>query len=185
MAVVYENKDQPEYQNLTNVYMFISEMCRDEDGEIPLNDYINNLSPDNPASRIFNIARIAPDKTRGSFFTSALATLKLFTSNSVYSMTCSSDFSLSDTGNIPRAIYIILPDERLSYYPLASLFINQQYVSLVENADSRGGVLKNRTNFILDEFGNFTNIPRLFEYAHSSVVVEELDLTFSSKVLFN
>ena len=100
-------------------------------------------------------------------------------------MTCSSDFSLSDTGNIPRAIYIILPDERLSYYPLASLFINQQYVSHVENADSRGGVLKNRTNFILDEFGNFTNIPRLFEYAYSSVVVEELDLTFFSKVLFS
>lgn len=100
-------------------------------------------------------------------------------------MTCSSQFSLSDTGNKPRVIYIILPDERLSYYPLASLFINQQYVSLVENADSRGGVLINRVNFILDEFGNFTNIPRLFEYAHSSVVVEELDLIFSSRVLFN
>ena len=155
MAVVYENKEQPEYQNLTNVYMFISEMCRDEDGEIPLNDYINNLSPDNPASRIFNIARIAPDKTRGSFFTSALATLKLFTSDSIYSMTCESHFNLSDTGNKARAIYIILPDERLAYYPLASLFVNQQYVALVENADSRGGKLKNRVNFVLDEFRQF------------------------------
>lgn len=158
MAVVYENKEHPEYQNLTNVYTFISEMCRTEDGEMPINQYINDLSPENPASRIFNIARIAPDKTRGSFFTSALATLKLFTSDSIYTMTCESDFNLKDTGNKNRIIYIILPDERLTYYPIASLFVNQQYVALVENADERGGELKVRTNFVLDECGNFTNI---------------------------
>lgn len=159
MAVVYENKDSPEFQNLTNVYSFISEMCRTEDGEMPINEYINNLNKDNPASRIFNIARIAPDKTRGSFFTSALTTLKLFTSESIYSMTCSSDFNLKETGKLKRIIYIILPDERLTYYPLASLFVNQQYVSLVEVADSRGGELERRVNFVLDEFGNFSTIP--------------------------
>ena len=159
MAVVYENKEHPEYQNLTNVYMFISEMCMSEDGEMPINDYIEDLPPENPASRIFNIARIAPERTRSSFFTSALLTLKLFTSESIYTMTCSSDFDLKDTGNTKRIIYIILPDERLTYYPLASLFVNQQYVSLVESADLRGGVLQNRVNFVLDEMGNFTTIP--------------------------
>lgn len=159
MAVVYENMEHPEFQNLTNVFTFISEMCRSEDGEMPINDYINDLKPENPASRVFNIARIAPDKTRGSFFTSALATLKLFTSDSIYTMTCESDFKLKDTGNRNRIIYIILPDERLSYYPIASLFVNQQYVALVENADNRGGELTHRVNFVLDEFGNFTNIP--------------------------
>ena len=74
-------------------------------------------------------------------------------------MTSDSDFSLRDTGKKKRAIYIILPDERTTYYSLASLFVNQQYTSLVEVADSRGGELENRTNFILDEFGNFTTIP--------------------------
>lgn len=155
MAVVYENKDHPEHQNLTNVYTFISEMCRSEDGDMPINDYIDDLDPNNPASRIFNIARIAPDKTRASFFTSALTTLKLFTSESIYSMTSSSDFDLRDTGKIKRIVYIILPDERLTYYPLASLFVNQQYVSLVETADSLGGQLDVRVNFVLDEFRKF------------------------------
>ena len=159
MAVVYENKDHPEFQNLTNVYSFISEMCRSEDGDMPINDYIEDLPPENPASRIFNIARIAPDKTRASFFTSALTTLKLFTSESIYSMTCNSEFDLRDTGKTKRIIYIILPDERLTYYSLASLFVNQQYVSLVETADNLGGQLDVRVNFVLDEFGNFTTIP--------------------------
>ena len=159
MAVVYENKEHPEFQNLTNVYSFIAEMCRTEDGQMPINEYINDLDENNPATRIFNIARIAPEKTRGSFFTSALATLKLFTSESIYEMTSDSDFSLKDTSERKRVIYIILPDERVTYYSLASLFVNQQYTNLVEVADSRGGELKNRTNFVLDEFGNFTTIP--------------------------
>ncbi|MCX8075236.1 MAG: type IV secretory system conjugative DNA transfer family protein [Clostridia bacterium] len=159
MTVVYENKDRPEVQNLTNVYSFISEMCLSDYGDMPINRYIEDLDDNHPAKKIFNIARIAPEKTRGSFFTSALTTLKLFTSESINNMTCRSDFNIKDTGKIKRAIYIILPDERITYYSLASLFVNQQYVSLVEVADMRGGELENRVNFMLDEFGNFTTIP--------------------------
>lgn len=167
MAVVYENMEHPEFQNLTNVYTFISEMCRTENGVMPMNDYIKKLKTTNPASRVFNVARIAPEKTRGSFFTSALATLRLFTSDSVYAMTSDSDFSLKDTGKRKRVIYIVLPDENTTYYPLASLFVNQQYTSLVEVADGRGGELENRTNFILDEFRKFYNNSCFFKYANS------------------
>ena len=159
MSVVFDNKDNPEYQNLTNVYSFISEMCRTTGQQMPINKYIESLPPEHPASTIFNIARIAPEKTRGSFFTSALTTLRLFTSKSIYGMTCSSDFSLKQAGQKKTATYIILPDEKTTYYPLASLFVYQNYVSLVEEADERGGELKVRVNYILDEFGNFTTIP--------------------------
>jgi len=159
MSVVFDNKENPEYQNLTNVYYFISEMCRTTGQTMPINKYIENLPPEHPASAIFNIARIAPEKTRGSFFTSALTTLRLFTSKSIYGMTCKSDFSLKEAGEGKVVTYIILPDEKTTYYPLASLFVYQNYVALCELADSRGGELKTRVNFILDEFGNFTTIP--------------------------
>lgn len=159
MSVVFDNKEHHEYQNLTNVYSFISEMCRTTGQQMPINKYIENLAPEHPASTIFNIARIAPEKTRGSFFTSALTTLRLFTSKSIYGMTCKSDFSLKQAGEEKTVTYIILPDEKTTYYPLASLFVYQNYVSLVESADERGGELKTRVNYILDEFGNFTTIP--------------------------
>ena len=159
MSVVFDNKDHPEYQNLTNVYSFISEMCKTVGQTMPINKYIENLPPEHPASTIFNIARIAPEKTRGSFFTSALTTLRLFTSKSIYGMTCKSDFNLKQSGEEKTVTYIILPDEKTTYYPLASLFVYQNYVSLVESADKRGGELKIRVNYILDEFGNFTTIP--------------------------
>lgn len=160
ISVVFDNRDHPEYQNLTNVYLFISEMCRTTaNNQMPINRYIEELSLEHPASTIFSIARIAPEKTRGSFFTSALTTLKLFTSKTIYGMTFESEFKLTDAGNEKVATYIILPDEKTTYYSLASLFVYQNYVALVELADSRGGELKNRVNYILDEFGNFSTIP--------------------------
>lgn len=159
MTVLLENKDMPEYQNLTNVYSFISNMCQtDENGFMPLTEYINSLSEENPAKRIFSIATIAPEKTRSSFFTSALATLRLFSSRSIYTMTNDSDFKLEDIGNKKCIRFIILPDERMTFYTLATLFVSQQYQALVKVADDRGGKLKVRTNFILEEFGNFTKI---------------------------
>jgi len=160
MSVVFDNKDNPQYQNLTNVYMFISEMCKTVgNNQMPINRYIEALPADHPATSIFSIARIAPDKTRGSFFTSALTTLRLFTNKSIYSMTCESDFTLTDAGKERVATFIILPDEKTTYYSLASLFVYQNYVALVEKADSRGGELFKRVNYILDEFGNFSTIP--------------------------
>ena len=159
MSVVFDNKEKPEYQNLTNVYSFISEMCKTVGQQMPINKYIESLPPEHPSSTIFNIARIAPEKTRGSFFTSALTTLRLFTSKSIYGMTCKSDFNLKESGERKTVTYIILPDEKTTYYSLASLFVYQNYVSLVESADNRGGELKVRVNYILDEFGNFTTIP--------------------------
>lgn len=159
MSVVFDNKDNPEYQNLTNVFMFISEMCKTKGNSMPINRYIENLSPEHPANKIFGIARIAPEKTRGSFFTSALTTLRLFTSKSTYTMTCKSDFDLTDAGKEKVATFIILPDEKTTYYSIASLFVYQNYVALVNMADENGGELKNRVNYILDEFGNFATIP--------------------------
>ena len=158
MTVVAENMEHKEYQNLTNVYTFISEMCRTENGKMPINYFIENLKPDHPAINIFGIARIAPEKTRSSFFTSALTTLRLFTSQTIYDMTCESDFNLSDLGSGKYFVDIILPDERLTYYSLAGLYTKQQYNALVEYADNHGGKLNTRVNFLMDEFGNYVQI---------------------------
>lgn len=47
-------------------------------------------------------------------------------------MTCESDFTLTDAGKERVATFIILPDEKTTYYSLASLFVYQNYVALVE-----------------------------------------------------
>lgn len=161
MSVVYDNKEgkNRKYQNMTNVYYFISEMCKMIGNTMPILEYVKKLKPSHPAKALLAISEVAPSKTRGSFFTAALTTLRLFTNPMINSMTNVSDYNPYETGNKRRAIFIILPDEKTTYYSLASLFVSQHYAELVRNADERGGRLKNRVNLILDEFGNFVRIP--------------------------
>jgi len=158
LCVVCDNKNRPEYQNLTNVYWFIAEMTKTIAGKMPLLEYVKKLPPSHPAKALLSISDVAPTRTRGSFYTSALTTLRLFTLKSIYGITSKSDFSITGIGEGKQALFIILPDEKTTFYPIASLVISQQYELLANMADRRGGRLKQRVNFMLDEFGNFTTI---------------------------
>lgn len=122
-------------------------------------------NPNHPAIGAFAPALVASSKTRQSFFASALTTLVLFTDQYVARMTSTTEIRAEDLANKKTVLYLILPDEKLTYYSLCALFVNQIYQQLVNIADNGGGRLKNRVNFILDEFGNFAPIPnfrRLF-----------------------
>lgn len=153
LCVVCDNQKRPEFQNMTNVYWFISEMCRTIGNKMPLLEYVKKLSPSHPARALLSISDVAPSRTRGSFYTSALTTLRLFTSKSIYAITHTSDFTLADMGSKKQALFVILPDEKTTFYPIASLIVSQQYELLAEAADRRGGRLERRVNFILDEYG--------------------------------
>jgi type IV secretion system protein VirD4 len=161
MSVVYDNRHGKDrrFQNMSNVYFFISEMCKTVNGKMPLTSYLETIPSSHPARGLLSISEVAPSKTRGSFFTSALTNLRLFTNPLIYSMSCASDFNPRDISSKKTALFIILPDEKRTYYSLASLFVNQCYMALVKVADDRGGRLENRVNMVLDEFGNFTQIP--------------------------
>lgn len=158
LCVVVDNKKRPEYQNLTNVYWFIAEMSKAVSGKTPMQEYMKKLPSDHPARALMSIANVAPSRTKGSFDTSALTTLRLFTSRSVYSITHKSDYNISEIGQKKQALFLILPDDKTTYYPIASLMVSQLYELLVRQSDMRGGRLKNRVNFVLDEFGNFTKL---------------------------
>jgi type IV secretion system protein VirD4 len=162
MAVVFDNQDQPQYQNMSNVYAFIQHMTTTLDnGSMPLNQYLQYLEiyqPNHPARGLFGVAMVAPSRTRGSFFTSALTTLRLFTSESIAALSKSSDFALADLASKKTVVYILLPDAKEAYWSLASLFVSQVYQVLVDIAFQSGGKLDNRVEFFLDEFGNFAKI---------------------------
>lgn len=117
MAVVMENIKHPEYQNLVNVYNFLSEMCMEQPDKTMLMDtFLEGLPKNHPAVSAFAPARIAPSKTRASFFTSALNTLNIFTDSYIASMIASTDISAEDLGNSRTALFCILPDEKVTMY---------------------------------------------------------------------
>ncbi len=151
--------DDPDKQNLSNAREFLAQMCAPRNDRLPLTAYLADLPAENPLQAAMGIARIAPEKMRGSFYTSALATLDLFSDPNIHGMSAVTDFDYAATGNRKRAIFLSLPDERTAYYPIAALFIYEMYQALVSAADQGGGRLPIRINFDCDEFGNFVRIP--------------------------
>lgn len=163
-AILIVSQDAPEAcKNLTNVYYFLAYMCEPdpETGEMPITEYLNNLPTNHPARGAFQIAKIAPFRTRSSFFTSALATLRLYTDWNVADITSKSDYVFSDIDEKKVITYLILPDEKTTFHPIGAIFIKQLYESLVDAALRNGGELKRRFIFRADEIGNFPVIPGL------------------------
>lgn len=159
MAVCLDAKE--EYWNLYNVYNFIAYMGQEDPNthKTPLSAYLNQLPDSHPAKMIFMQSQVAAERTRASFYTSALGTLRLFTKPSLAEMSSSSDFDLSVVGTDKVIIYLIIPDEKKTLYPVASVLINQLYTAQVETARKSGGMLPIQTNYDLDEIGNFPAIP--------------------------
>lgn len=164
MAVCYDNQDHPEYQNLTNVFYFITEMCSDYRGALPLQFYIDSLPEEHPAKILLAATKVAAMRTRSSFYVSAIMTLKLLTIPAINQMTNVSDFDIEkliDEGK-KVIIYLGLPARDKTYFPLASLFLRQISNLIDYVADEKyGGRVPVRWNFIDEEMGNFTKITNM------------------------
>ncbi|HRC81211.1 MAG TPA: type IV secretory system conjugative DNA transfer family protein [Sedimentibacter sp.] len=147
-------------KHMTTAYYLLAEYGQPLDDEsVPLMDYIRNLPVRHPAKSAFATASIAPYKTRASFFTQALADLRLFSDPNISDMTSFQDHEFESIGIDKTAVFLIIPDEKSTRNVLATLYINQVYQALVELANKRGGRIPRRVNFILDEFGNLPPIP--------------------------
>lgn len=164
MAVCYDNQDHPEYQNLTNVFYFITEMCSDYRGALPLQFYIDSLPEEHPAKILLAATKVAAMRTRSSFYVSAIMTLKLLTIPAINQMTNASDFDIEkliDEGK-KVIIYLGFPARDKTYFPLASLFLRQISDLIDYVADEKyGGRVPVRWNFIDEEMGNFTKITNM------------------------
>lgn len=164
MAVCYDNQDHPEYQNLTNVFYFITEMCSEYRGALPLQFYIDSLPEDHPAKILLAATKVAAMRTRSSFYVSAIMTLKLLTIPAINQMTNASDFDIEKLIEERKKVivYLCLPARDKTYFPLASLVLRQLSDLIDYAADEKyGGRVPVRWNFVDDELGNFTKITNM------------------------
>jgi len=61
-----------------------------------------------------------------------------------------------------QAIYLIIPDENTMYHFMASLFLEQLYEVLIQQAqEEEANMLKTRMNFLIDEFANIPKIKNM------------------------
>ena len=154
-----------EYRNLTNVYYFLAHMVEMDDmGEMYFSKFLEKLPDSHPAKTVFAMATVAHTRTRGSFFSSALGTLKHFTDPKIAEMTSMTDCSFEDMANKKTIIYLIVPDEKKTLYPIASLYMAQLYIMLTEIAIRQGNRVPIDWLIIANEFGQFPRIPDMGSY---------------------
>ena len=102
---------------------------------------------------------IAPEKTYGSILSSLQSKLGKFDSKEIAELTSTDTIDFEEIGSKKTAVYVISSDTHTAYDFLVTIFFSQMIQQLYDFADKNGGMLKQRTYFILDEFANIGKIP--------------------------
>lgn len=119
----------------------------------------------------------SPTDTKGGILSVFRQKIRLFASRQNLSeMLAYSDFDLRNIGKEKTAVFIVIHDEKTTYHGLATIFIKQCYETLIDVAQSNGGKLPFRTNFILDEFAN---MPPLKDVTTMVTAARSRDIRFT------
>lgn len=115
----------------------------------PVKNYLSSLSSDSAEQTLCSIKLVA--KTMMSPFCSDDRILSLFDTDTM---------DMTVLGNSNVALFLILSDSSKAMYPVATVFIQQLYSLLLEEAASQKKMkLRVPVFFILDEFANFSRLP--------------------------
>ncbi len=166
----YENKCLDKV-NLPSAYQLFLEYGKEEmtvqDGVAMPKNKLDTLFKSLPAGSLAKAAYATTSFATGEMKSSICATLadniEIFgTDTGIVRLTTGNDIDLEALLNDTRpfVIYMIVPDDRPTRHVLASMFINQCYLTMVEYIfKNRLQGLERRVNMILDEFGNMVRIP--------------------------
>ncbi len=120
-----------------------------------IKEYFNLKGPDSNAYMFASTTINAPNDTKGGLLSTFRQKIRMFsTRENLSEMLSHSDFDMRDIGKGKTAVFMIIHDEKKTYHSLMTIFIKQCYETLIDVAQSNGGKLQYRTNFILDEFAN-------------------------------
>ena len=120
-----------------------------------IKEYFNSKDPAGAAYINASSTILSPSDTKGSILAVFKEKIKLFATRANLSeMLSHSDFEIQDIGLKKTALFIVIQDEKKTYHSLATILVKQIYETLIDVAQTHGGKLPVRTNFLLDEFAN-------------------------------
>lgn len=127
-----------------------------------LDKYFDDRPFGNTAKNLYSAGNFARGETRATIFSILASKLKVFGDTGISYITSKTSFNMRDIGKKKTAIFLVVPDEKLSRHFIGGLFVNQVYQTLVEEAQkSPNGELDVRVNLILEELCNTIHINEL------------------------
>lgn len=123
------------------------------------------LPSDHPARQAYGPLLTGSPETRQNQMSVVAIALSLFADRNIAWLTSTSDWHPKALLQPRTAVFIVVPDDSATYYPLASLFVTQILQTLsTAAAQESSGRLAVPIHMVLDEFGNLPKIPQ-FENA--------------------
>ncbi len=149
-----------EKYNLYNVYKICNFTDTGRDTYATLKQYLfENRDKFSKVPDLASTALHNAESTTKNYMGFVSSKTALFSDTGISFLTACSELEFVNMDERPTAIFLIIPDEVRTRYPLAILFVTQLYKRLVEKAQSIGGRLKRNVYFMLDEFGNMPRFP--------------------------
>ena len=155
-----KNEEQVHFHSIYN--LLVEHGAKKFGDSNSLDKYFNDRPFGNTAKNLYSSGNFARGETRATIFSILAAKLRVFGDTGVSYITSRTSFNMRDIGYKKTAIFLIVPDEKLSRHFIGGLFVNQVYQTLVEEAQKTAtGTLPIRVNFILEELCNTIRIPEL------------------------
>ncbi len=188
-----KNKDQPSWEEGARnlIFGFLLAMCEDcisgkiTEKQMVLFNLYHNItrycSQDPDALRAYltegrdqfskvpglvNTVLLTTDRTLACYLSEVNHYMQQLSDDGILSLTIENEIDIINMDERPTAVFMVIPDERVTRHGFVTLFITQMYKELVEKAnlnvrrkETKSARLKRHTYFILDEFGNLPRFP--------------------------
>lgn len=154
LALLVADQAPPDARHVASMYHILTQEADQLEARILA------LEPTHPARQAFGPLRTGSPETRQNQMSVVAISLSLFADPNIAWLTGASDFDPLQLLAPRTAVFIVVPDDTTTYYPLAALFVTQILQTLANAAATKPqGRLGVPIHLVLDEFGNLPKIP--------------------------
>ena len=154
-------KDRFNFYNLNKI-------CNFKDNDLPdkpyetLKKYLSGRDKFSKVAMLTSTAVNNAPSTTKNFMGIVSSSLSIFNDNGMCFATSGTEINFDSFADKPTALFMIIPDEKESRHPIATMMISQLYQKLVDMASKYPEEKLPRTvYFMLDEFANMPKIEKI------------------------
>ena len=151
----------PEQRHIVSVFKLIQDLLAPSGikGKNQFQLLMEKLPPDHKTRWFAGSALNTSEQAMASIMSTAMSRLHAFLDSELEQILCfDTAIDAEKFCSSKCAIFIVLPEENPATYFMVSLLLQQLYREILTVADERGGALKDRVMFYMDEFGTLPAI---------------------------
>ncbi|MCL2484278.1 MAG: type IV secretory system conjugative DNA transfer family protein, partial [Firmicutes bacterium] len=151
--------------NLFNFYTIVNHKDPGDDPFATTKKYLEGRSEQFKVTELASTVLNAPDATRASYISVMGTNISFMADPGIAYVTSGDEIDFRTFDDKYTALFLMLPDEKITMHRIASMAISQLYKELVELANkNHNQALKQDCHFILDEFANLPKIEGMDTY---------------------